>query len=65
MAASLRALFMFRRNHCDVMAPTTPGESYRRYREDNRKVTHCRQDVGLTKEGTPQPGHAIGLRIIP
>jgi len=62
MAASLRALFMFRHNHYDLIAFTTPGESELPYRQGNRNVSHDHQDVAVIKEQTPQRGQAVNLR---
>jgi hypothetical protein len=65
MAAALRALFMFRHNHYDVMAFATSGESPLRCRRDDRRVSRGHENVALIKEQTAQPGHMINLRAMP
>ena len=44
------------------MAFTAPRESRWRYRQDGREVSHGHENVAVTEESTPQPGHTTNLR---
>jgi hypothetical protein len=60
-----RAHVMPCHNHYDLMAVATPGEGGLGYLQDNRKVSHGHENVAVRMERTPQPGHAVNLRVMP
>ena len=63
-SVGLRAHVVLCRNHYDLIAFATPGESPLGYRQDNRKVSHGHENVAVIKEPTPQPGHAVNLHAV-
>jgi hypothetical protein len=64
-SVGLRAHVVLCRNHYDLMAFATPGESPLRYPQDNRKVSHDHEKVAVTEGPTAQPGHAVNPHAMP